>query len=183
MKILNVLILVFIVSILNSNAQFKTRIYNIHTEIPFNHAVDFGGTIYSTSEWSLGGNVCVGNKYLNTIVEYNYHSINLENVIGSTIKSLDIHELLLGLRYYPARPTFLAGKTAFRLTGGWKGGFDLDMNTKSSYFLGFGITGIRKPSGVLIQLQFNNGAGTNGSYYIQPYWGIKLGLVLGPSPK
>jgi hypothetical protein len=164
-----------------SIGQFETRIYNLHYETPFNQQVtDINGR-YKTRDLSFGGNVCVGNKYLNTIVEYNFHRMNVENVIGFPNPFVKIHEILFGIRYYNARPTFLVGNAAFRLALGCSGGFDFDLNTRSTYFAGFAITGIREPSGILVQLYYRKSKNPIQGLLIEPYFGIRIGLVIGPS--
>lgn len=163
------------------SAQFKTRIYNLHYALPFSQQVAYNQQTVGTKDLSFGGNVCVGNKYLNTIIEYNFHRMDVQKVPGAPARYVKIHELLLGLRYYNARPTFLVGNAAFRFTAGLSGGFDLDLQTRSEYFAGFAITGIKEPSGILIQAFYRRSANPTQGYQIQPYYGIRLGLVIGPS--
>jgi hypothetical protein len=67
-----------------------------------------------------------------------------------------------------------------RLTAGGSIGFDLDMIGRSQYFIGFALTGIRVPSGILIQFLHSKISKPIQGYEIQPYWGIRLGFVLGP---
>lgn len=165
----------------NSLAQFKTRIYNIHYETPFSQVVQYNGINYGSKDMAFGGNVCVGNKYINTLLEYNYHRMNVKHVVGRPADFVNVHEFLFGLRYYNARPTFLVGDVAFRLTFGASGGFDLDLETRSMYFIGFALTGIREPSGVLIQFFHHRTAKPTQGYQIKPYYGIRLGLVIGPT--
>lgn len=161
--------------------QFKTRIYNIHYSMPFSQKVIYNQETFGTKDLSFGGNVCVGNKYINTILEYNFHRMDAKQVIGAPARYVKIHEFLFGLRYYNARPTFLVGSAAFRLTAGLSGGFDLDLQTRSEYFVGFAITGIREPSGILIQGFYHRSANPTQGYQIKPYYGIRLGFVIGPT--
>lgn len=174
-------LLIFLLISLTASAQFKTRIYHLHYETPFSQKVEYTTGTFATKDMAFGGNVCVGNKFLNTIVEYNYHRMNVKSVDGHPKAFVNIHEFLFGLRYYNARPTFLMGNAAFRLTFGWSGGFDLDLETRSNYFLGFAITGIREPSGVLIQAFYHRSAKPTQVYQIKPYFGIRIGVVIGPS--
>ena len=171
----------FVVSVPEAMAQFKTRIYNIHYATPFSQQVIYNQQTFNTKDLSFGGNVCVGNKYINTLIEYNYHRMDVKHVSGTPVKYVKIHEILVGLRYYNARPTFLVGNAAFRLTAGLSGGFDLDLQTRSEYFVGFAITGIKEPSGILIQGFYHRSANPTQGYQIKPYFGLRLGLVIGPS--
>lgn len=174
-------LLVLIILVPSVNAQFKTRIYNIHYTTPFSQQVIYNQQIFNTKDLSFGGNICIGNKYINTILEYNFHRMDVKHVSNTPVKYVKIHEILFGLRYYNARPTFLVGNAAFRLTAGLSGGFDLDLQTRSEYFVGFAITGIKEPSGILIQGFYHRSANPTQGYQIKPYFGLRLGFVIGPS--
>lgn len=165
---------------LAASAQFKTRIFNLYSDIPVQQKIIFNNLSFNTTEKCFGANVCVGNQFLNSVAEYNFHSVNISNITGTDSK-LYVHEFLIGLRYYPARPTFMINKTALRFTAGAKGGWDINLEPRSMYFAGFGITGVRNPSGILIEGFYHRSVNGSQGYLIQPYYGIRLGLTIGPS--
>ena len=165
----------------NVNAQFKTRIYNMYSDIPLNHQITYNNITYQSNEFCAGGNVCVGNKILNTIAEYNFHKVNLSNVVGAGKDKIYVHEFLVGLRFYAAKPTFMLSRTALRFTAGCKGGWDIDLNPRSMFFAGFGITGVRNPSGILVEGFYHQSKNGSQGFMIEPYYGIRLGFVLGPT--
>lgn len=177
--ILLALIATMIISVVS--AQFKTRIYNLHFGIPINMKINYNSKLSTGNEKYFGGNVCIGNEHINSIIEYNWHSVDVSKTYQTPIKKFNIHELILGLRYYPARPTFILGKAGIRLTGGGSIGADLDLIGRRQYFFGFAVTGIREPSGVMIQLVHNRISKPTNGYEINPYWSVRISFVIGPT--
>jgi hypothetical protein len=156
------------------------RTYNVYSDVPLNLKIKVSDQLYAASEITIGGNACVGNEFINTVAEYNFRMLNEKQILGGGSKRLHAHELLLGLRYYAARPTFLLGGMAVRLTGGGSIGADLDMDFISMYYFGFCLTGVRNASGIMVQA-VRRSANTVHGRDIQGYWGIRLGFVFGPN--
>jgi hypothetical protein len=167
-------------SLQHVHAQFKMRNQNVYSDLPLNLKIKHSDQLYQAKEIAVGGNVCVGNELFSSVVEYNFRALNEKAIPGGGSKRLHAHELLLGLRYYPARPTFLLGGAAIRLTGGGSIGGDLDMDFISMYYFGFCLTGVRNASGVMIQA-VRRSANTVHGRDVQPYWGLRLGVVIGPN--
>lgn len=162
-------------------AQFKTRIYNLYAGFPMSMKIDYNSVRSNAKETVFGMNVCVGNKHINTVAEYNWHSVDVSKTYMTPVKKINVHELMIGLRYYPARPTFIAGNMGIRLIAGGSVGWDLDLIGRSQYFIGLAFTGIRVPSGLFIQFTHYKISEPVQGYEIIPYWGIRLGFVIGPA--
>ena len=173
-------ILISILAWSASQAQFQTRIFNLYSDLPIHEQINFSSNQFPVGDLCFGANVCVGNQFLNTIAEYNFHNLNLDHVSGSSDQKINVHEFLVGLRFYPAKPTFMINRTALRLTLGCKGGWDINLNPRSMFFAGFGITGVRNPSGILVEGFYHRSKNGSQGYLIEPYYGIRIGLTLGP---
>jgi hypothetical protein len=171
--------IVIILSVFPVFGQFKMRSSNLYSDVPLNLKAKVDGRLYPAKELSFGGNICVGNEFINSIAEYNFHMFNVRDVPGGTSKRLHNHEFLLGLRYYAMRPTFLIKGTAIRLTAGGSMGFDLETQFISQYFFGFCLTGVRNASGIIIQAVRRAANPVKGMDF-QPYWSLRLGIVIGP---
>jgi hypothetical protein len=156
------------------------RFYQIHYELSGDQYTTYNSSKFRTPQYTIGGNINAGNRFLNLVLEANYRSINVRSFDIADVKKMSYTELFLGLRYFPMRPTIMIGKAAIRLTAGYSYGFDM-ANWRSLYFGGFIFTPIRDVSGLSVNLVYRPDRLTVKGYLMDPAWALRLGIIIGPS--
>jgi hypothetical protein len=157
--------ILFNVSVFNGQ-DYKIRLIEAHGEY-------FG----NVDQFGVGANVNYGSKWFAGVLEYNFRKANL-NSLNPEVK---VHEFLGGIRFYPMRPTMMAGKMAFRPTFGGLYGFDMEPNWRGLLFAGIAISPVTGTSGLTVNFVYRPGAFPAQGYLIEPSWMIRIGILFGPS--
>jgi hypothetical protein len=167
-----------------SEAQVK-RIYftEVYGEFLGNLTANSGGNKTPISAIGIGGHVCVGNQYLSSILEVNYRMINLKDLNISGVEKVNSTEFYLGARYFPMRPTVMAGNVALRFTVGAMYGFDLETNWRPLLFTGIAVTPIRHVSGITVNVVYRPETLPTSGYLLEPSWTIRTAILIGPKTK
>lgn len=175
--------LLLAVSFHRAEAQFRTKFTDLHFNYIFAPKVDYQGR--STIISDLGGGLAVntGTEHVSGFLEYNYHRINLKKLGVPEIKGINYHIFYLGMRYYPLRPTFMSGNTAFRLSAAAAIGLDLEPNWRGMFMLGMFISPVLETSGIAIHALYYPGKYTANGYQMRGNWGIRISFILGVSAR
>jgi hypothetical protein len=181
MKILRIIltILVFTIFLIPAKSQYVIQYKGIFAE--------YGKVLVGSSTQSIicnqtafGINVNSGGEYFNGIIEYDYRRINTSEFISPQSQVITAHELYLGLRYFPMRPTFIAGNAAVRLSAGFMGGFDMDPDWIMLAFAGVTVSPIRSTSGVSLNFVYRPQENPAAGYILNPAFSVRLGITFGP---
>ena len=178
------LLLILVVFLTNSTqAQFRTKFTDVHFNYVFTSAIDPLGKSTTVSDLGDGLAVNTGTEHFSGFLEYNYHRINLQKLGLPDVKGINYHDFYLGLRYYPLKPTFLAGNTAFRLSAAAAVGLDLEPNWRGMFMLGIFISPILETSGIAIHALYYPGKYTASGYQMRSNWAIRVSFILGVSAR
>ena len=163
-------------------AQSK-RIYftEIYGEFLGNLNANIDGVKTPITSSGIGAHVCVGNQNLSSILEVNYRWINLKELNIPNVDKVNVTEFYLGARYFPMRPTVMAGNVALRFTAGAMYGFDLETNWRPLVFAGIAVTPIRHVSGITVNVVYRPQALPASGYLLEPAWTLRTAILIGPS--
>jgi hypothetical protein len=177
-----VFLLVLSLFSLTINAQ-QRRIYftELYGEFLGNQSVNQSGIITQVGAFGAGGQVSVGQEHISSVLSYNFRKINLKELNIPGASKFNIHEFMLGFRYFPMRPTFMTGNTALRITAGAQYGLDLDNNWRGLWFAGIVVSPIRAVTGLTLNFIYRPGTYPAGGYNMEPSWTIRASLLMGPS--
>jgi hypothetical protein len=166
-----------------SMAQHSIRIVEINGESFGNLKINYAGNDIGVGHYGFGANVTVGKERFGAILEYDYRKIDLKNLAVTDVKSVSTSEFYLGARYYPMRPTFIAGQVAVRLTAGAEYGFDMEPNWRTLLFSGLAFSPVTSCSGASVNFVYRPGKYAAGGYLTEPSYTIRLSIIIGPSLK
>lgn len=159
------------------------RTTQIYSDIDGNASITTDSSEYKLPGYAFGINVNSGTEWVNLVLEYDYHLINTSSLDDPAPNKLKFHELYAGLRFFPMKPTFIIGNVSLRPTFGGSIGFDLEPNYRGMWFGGINVSGIRNVSGIACYFIYRTGTHVISGYSMQPFWSIRLALVIGPSAK
>jgi hypothetical protein len=176
------LLLSFLFFSFETFAQSK-RIYftEIYGEFLGNLNANVNGVKTPITATGIGAHVCTGNQNISAILEINYRWINLKELNIPNVDKINSTEFYLGARYFPMRPTVMAGDVALRFTAGAMYGLDLDDNWRPLVFAGIAVTPIRHVSGITVNLVYRPQALPTSGYLLEPAWTLRTAILLGPS--
>jgi hypothetical protein len=161
--------------------EYKIRLVEIQGEYLGNLKADYAGSITKIDQFGFGISTTIGKKFLGGFMEYDFRRINLSELNVPDLKRKSLHELYIGLRYYPMRPTFMPGKVALRITGGAALGMDLEPNFRTLLFAGVAISPLRSCSGGSVCFVYRPGVCSVAGYPLKPSWTIRLSMIIGPT--
>jgi hypothetical protein len=174
--------LLFLASIAaHAQQKFSMRVVEIHGEFLGNASANYNGIARKVSQYGMGISSSFGTNGFGGILEYDYRRINLANLGVPEIKGVNSHELYLGLRYLPMRPTLIVGQMGLRLTLGAMVGLDLEPNWRTCLFGGIDFSPIRTVSGISVNIAYRPGTHTTGGYEITRCWMLRIGIMIGPT--
>lgn len=165
----------------SAQQKFSMRVVEIHGEFLGNAKANYAGTAQKISQTGVGISSSFGTNGFGGILEYDYRRINLTRLGVPELKAVNSHELYLGLRYLPMRPTLIVGQMGLRLTLGAMVGLDLEPNWRTCLFAGIDFSPIRTVSGVSVNLAYRPGTKPTGGYEITPCWLLRVGVMIGPT--
>jgi hypothetical protein len=184
-----ILLPLFLGFTLNSiNAQFRLRTMQFYGEYAFNSRAETPTENYKAPVTLFGLNSNFGGKSLGMFLECNYKSRKMTSVPNVSLKNFVSIEASLGVRYFPVKPTIMAGKIAIRPTLGAAYGIDFGWNPDatnygSTLFAGFCFTPITSLTGVFINVVHRTNAESIGGFNFPSYTSLRFGILYGPSAK
>lgn len=182
-----VCLLIAINSVSQENV-FRIRTVQLFGEYSMNSQVEtLTGTI-NAPIMGLGINSTFGGKSLGMYIEGSYKNRKLSGLPGASLENIGSFEGYLGFRYFPVKPTIMAGKLAIRPTFGAAYGIDVCLSSKADFtnygglvFAGLTFTPITSLNGFFINAVYRTNKASAAGYEYLPYASIRAGLLLGPS--
>lgn len=168
-------------SVANAQQKFSMRVVELHGEFLGDAKVIQNGLPQQISQYGFGASSSFGTNGFGGILEYDYRRINLTNLNVPDLKGVNSHELYLGLRYLPMRPTLIVGQMGLRLTLGAMVGLDLEPNWRTCLFAGMDFSPIRTVSGLSVNMAYRPGTHVTGGYEITRCWMLRIGIMIGPT--
>lgn len=180
--------LLFTIACAAQKTPFRIRTVQLFGEFSVNSKIKTATEEIKAPIMDFGINSTFGGKSLGMYIEGNYKSRKLSGLPGATLKNIGSIEGYLGLRYFPVKPTIMAGKMAIRPTFGAAYGIDFTLSSKADFtnyggllFAGFTFTPITSLNGFFVNVVYRTDEATAVGYQYQPYASIRAGLLFGPS--
>jgi hypothetical protein len=166
---------------LNLFSQYQMRTIQVYSDIAGNATIQ-GNTINTqVPAYAFGINVNSGYEYINLVLEYDYHMVNIESLPEPATQKIKFHELYAGLRFFPMKPTFMLGNFSIRPTFGGNVGFDMNPEYRGMLYAGLHFSTIRNVSGISFQFVYRTGTHNVEGYIMPPFWGVRCAVVFGPA--